>query len=133
MPDVEVSVDAPAPAVAPASPAPAAVDAQTVRDATTALHEAQDAQEAAEEARWDAESARAAIDGLASQLAAHEERLEDVEIVQAGVVAYLAEEEAAEPEPQRTEVERRDGADPKDRPADREQAEPDSPGCGSLW
>jgi hypothetical protein len=109
----------------------AEVDAQTIRDATEAKIEAEDAKETAQEAKWDAELARSQHEQVLQRMGALEERVVDTEAVTMGIVAYLAEEEEPEPEPEHTEVEQR----PESKPEDREP-EPGSGehhGCGSVW
>jgi len=45
-------------------------------------------------------------DELRERIAVLEERVEDVEVVEAAVISYLAEEEGSEAEPEHSEVER---------------------------
>lgn len=106
------------------------VDAQTVRDATEARITAEQAAEQAQKAEWDAEAARSRMEGFESELAALRERQDDVEVVTAGVIAYLAEEEQQPAQPEHTEVEPRQDAEPKDRPPSDHQSERY---CGTLW
>lgn len=111
----------------------AEVDAQTIRDATEAKIEAEQATETAQEAKWDAELARSQHDAVLERLGTLEERVVDTEAVTMGIVAYLAEEEQHEEpaEPQHTEVEARPESKPEDRAPEPEPQE--RAGCGSLW
>lgn len=119
----------------------AEVDAQTVRDATTARIEAEQATETAQEAQWDAEAARSRLDGMDAALQELSGRVEDTEVVQAGIVGYLVEErQQPEAEAEHTEVAPRSDADPKGQPEPEAESEErggrrdhgDRP-CGTLW
>lgn len=127
---VEAQVSTP-----PAATEQVVVDAQTVRDATEARLQAAAAGEQAQEAAWDAEAARAALDGVHERMRHLEERQDDNEAVTMGVIAYLAEEEQAPeaaPEPEHTEVEPRPESKPEDR-APQPDAEQGERHCGVLW
>lgn len=109
------------------------VDAQTIRDATEARIGAEQAQETAEEAQRAAEWTGEDLVAMREQLGRLEERVSDQEVVTAGVITYLAEEEKQpepEPEPAHSEVEPRQGSKPEDREP---EPEPDDRHAGTLW